>query len=134
MTLNCETLMTASRIERPCREILSDYRAGQSLTTESSTRAGAGFCTWYRDPGMLLGEERMEGSTVEGNLQILVDGKLNLSHQHALAAKSASRTLRYVRHSTANSQTWGLNFAHFHVEPGLGLDDPCEFLPTHDIL
>ena len=32
------------------------------------------------------------------------------------------------------SQTWDLNFGWSCVEPGAGLDDPCESLSTQDIL
>ena len=31
------------------------------------------------------------------------------------------------------SQTYGLISGWSHVEPGVGLDDPCGFLPTQDI-
>lgn len=62
--------------------------AGQSPTT--LTRASARFGTWDRaalDYMHGLEDERLEGSPAEKGLEAVVDGKVNVSQQCALAAK-----------------------------------------------
>jgi len=48
MILNQEELLTLSRVEGPCREILTNKRVRQSAITEDLTKVNAGFCTWAR--------------------------------------------------------------------------------------
>lgn len=81
-------------------EILTNQRAWQSPTTLSLTRANPAFCTGNRQPWLHLhtGEQELESSTVEKNLGVLVDVKLNMSSQCAQAAKRTNHTTKCIRH------------------------------------
>jgi len=51
ITLNCcvyTKLLIPLKVERPCREVLINWKAGQSPTTQSLKRAYARFCTRNR--------------------------------------------------------------------------------------
>ncbi|KAJ7407605.1 hypothetical protein BTVI_62540 [Pitangus sulphuratus] len=83
MVQNWEELLTHSKAERPCRDTLENWRAGQSLTMKFSKdkfqdlyhRQGNPRCT-YR-----LENKRLESSPTERDLGVLLDGKLNISQQ-----------------------------------------------------
>ncbi|PKU37373.1 rna-directed dna polymerase from mobile element jockey-like [Limosa lapponica baueri] len=46
-----------------------------------------------------LGEEWLESSPAERDLKVLVNSRLNMGHQHALAAKRTNHILGYIKHS-----------------------------------
>ena len=96
-----EELLTPSRVERPYREILTNWRSGQSPTTESLTRV-LDSASEQDSPGFMyrLGAEKLESPT-KRDLGVLADSKLDLSQQCALAAKRANHTLGGTRSSTA---------------------------------
>ena len=80
--------MTPSRVKRPCREILTEGWAIISCRKFNKSKCqilhlGQGNLGYmYR-----LEDERLESSPTERDLGVLVDSKLNMSQQCALAAK-----------------------------------------------
>lgn len=96
--------MTSSRTERPCRDILINLE-GWAITSHikfkkkcwilhSTLGQGNPGCTYK------LVEERLESSSLERDLGVLVDSNLDRSQQCALATKRANRTLRCIRPSS----------------------------------
>lgn len=91
-------------VERCCREMLMNWRAAQSPTTGSLTRASTEHSSWDREIlGICTdGDERLESSPIKMNLGFLIDNKLNMSQQHVLAAIKSKHTLGCPRYSTAS--------------------------------
>lgn len=73
LTLNCQELLTVSRVERPSREFLANERAGQSPAAWTS-RVALNFASGKGSPGYTysLGDE---SNPAERHLGDLVSSK-----------------------------------------------------------
>lgn len=74
LILNCQELLTVSRVERPSREFLANERAGQSPAAWTSTREALSFASGKGSPGYTysLGDE---SNPAERHLGDLVSSK-----------------------------------------------------------
>lgn len=96
-----------------------------------------GFCTWVEVTLSVCtdwGTRCWRAAPWKGTW-VLVEDKLNLSQECALAARKAICTLREWAWPGAAeaqgalgqcSQKYGLNFSFSSVEPGVGLNYPCD--------
>ncbi|XP_055554008.1 uncharacterized protein LOC129734474 [Falco cherrug] len=57
------------------------------------------LCLGQSNAGHKLGEEWLESDPAERDVEVLVDRRLNMNQQRALAAKRANRIVGYVKHS-----------------------------------
>lgn len=94
--------------KRSCEGIDIDWSAERLPAACNSTMENVRFCTWDKwMPG--TGTEWMirwlESSSVERDLAMLVDSRLNMSGQCVLAAKRANCISGCIKHSTAR-QRW----------------------------
>ena len=55
-----------------------------------------------------LGDETLESSPAEKDLEVVVDSKLNMSQQCALAARRASRILKSIKNNIASQSREGI--------------------------
>jgi len=80
--------------------MLMNWRAAQSPTTGSLTRASTEHSSWDREIlGICTdGDERLESSPIKMG----IDNKLNMSQKHVLAAIKSKHTLGCPRYSTAS--------------------------------
>lgn len=68
---------------------------------------------------LILEDESLESSSVEGNLRVPAEDKLYGSQQSALAAQRTRGTLGYTRPSTATGRGEGLSVLLCAVQPHL---------------
>lgn len=79
MTLKWEGLLVAVRVERPCREILTNWRSGSSNLKMFNKSKSQVLHLGWGNPGYTyrLRDVRLEGGSAKRGLRVLV---LNVSH------------------------------------------------------
>lgn len=99
--------MVAVRVERPCREILTNWRSGSSNLKMFNKSKSQVLHLGWGNPGYTyrLRDVRLEGSSAKRGLRVLV---LNVSHS-VCSSSAKAYTLEYIRPSTASRQGEGLS-------------------------
>ena len=100
MVIMCQPLewLTNQKAVPPFSTIWTGWRAVERGILRGSTRASVKSCTWE---GIAIcistGADLLERGSAEKGLGVLVDTKLNMSQQRALASKEAKGILGCIR-------------------------------------
>jgi len=98
MIIYWEMLLTLSRDKKPCNVIWRDWTIGQLLMGLNKLKCWILHLLQSNTPSISTNGERC-GWRAQRGLGVLVDSRLNMSQQHALAAESTNHILGCIKYS-----------------------------------